>query len=133
MSSVRLFGVAALVAATLVSSGCSGSGTNDQEVAESQMLKDLTFALREYAERNNGAAPKSAKDLMPLEPSFPGALRALNGGHCVYIWGSKLQDGSSLIIAYEKEVETNGGAVLLADGTVKRMSAGEFAAAPKAK
>jgi hypothetical protein len=37
------------------------------------------------------------------------------------------------VVAYEKKVPTEGGHVLLQDGTVKQMTAAEFQSAPKAK
>ena len=36
------------------------------------------------------------------------------------------------VVAYEKDAPTNGGYVLLSAGSVKKMTASEFAAAPKA-
>lgn len=37
------------------------------------------------------------------------------------------------VLGYEKDVPKRGGLALMADGAVKRMTAGDFIAAPKAK
>ena len=40
--------------------------------------------------------------------------------------------GNEAVVAYEKNAPTQGGYVLLSAGTVKKVSAAEFASAPKA-
>ena len=51
------------------------------------------------------------------------------------IWGVKVRDGASgsNVVAYEKDTATKGGVVLLENGELKKLSAEEFQAAPKAK
>lgn len=60
--------------------------------------------------------------------------RIQNGDYIVY-WRVGLSDtapGANAILAYEKKTPTEGGAVLLRNGTVKEMTAAEFQAALKA-
>ena len=45
----------------------------------------------------------------------------------------QLPDPGQKVLAYEKDVPQKGGAVVMADGTVKAMTPEEFQAAPKAK
>ena len=57
-------------------------------------------------------------------------------GEFVVAWsiGRATTPGSAeQILVYEKKAPTDGGAVLLRDGTIKQVTAGEFAAAPKAR
>ena len=70
---------------------------------------------------------------MTMEPAFPEVVKLISGGQCVVVWGCGIKSGSSAVLAYGKDAETKGGPVLLQDGTVKSMTAAEFAAAPKAK
>ncbi|HTK78257.1 MAG TPA: hypothetical protein VL371_23550, partial [Gemmataceae bacterium] len=58
------------------------------------------------------------------------ALRALNSGKYVGVWGVSGKD-SSTVLAYAKDAPAQGGAVLMADGSVKNMSAEEAQAAIK--
>jgi hypothetical protein len=55
----------------------------------------------------------------------------------VIVWGATMAGegdggGAAEIVAYEKAAPTDGGAVLYQNGQVKKLSAAEFAAAPKA-
>jgi hypothetical protein len=72
-------------------------------------------------------------DLDAVEPYLPTAGGKVRNGELVYVWGAGLAPGGTLVIAYEKKAETEGGWVLLQDGTVKKISAGEFQSAAKAK
>jgi hypothetical protein len=42
-------------------------------------------------------------------------------------------DNGKYVLGYEKDVPQSGGLVLMADGSVKHMTASEFTAAPTAK
>ncbi|MGL6077079.1 MAG: hypothetical protein ACRC8S_23220 [Fimbriiglobus sp.] len=124
LASVALFSVA------LFLTGCSDSKPNATPVTTSDMLSDLSELLKEYAKTSKGA-PKKLSDLQALEPNFPAAYHALTNNKCVYMWGNEISTGQN-IIAYETEVPTAGGSVLLQDGTVKKMTPDEFKSAPKA-
>jgi hypothetical protein len=58
---------------------------------------------------------------------------AIRTGDVVYIWGAGYADGAKQVVAYEKKAPTEGGYVLLQDGTVKKMTADEFKSAPQAR
>ena len=51
----------------------------------------------------------------------------------MYVWGAEYVAGSKKVAAYEKKATTEGGWVLLQDGTLQEMTASELAAAPRAK
>jgi len=124
--------VVALVGLTLLT-GCTTSAASRPV---SQERKD---ALKEFGELLKGLNDEGAKPpaklagLEPVEPRVPNAGPAIRNGDIVYLWGAEYAAGSNKVVAYEKQTPTEGGLVLLQDGTVKEMSAAEFGSAPKAK
>ncbi len=117
----------------LAALGCGGpkAGEVAAPPTTSELLTDLKMMLAS-CEENHRPPPARLADAQKIEPAFPGAYRILRSGECVYVWGAGLSAGSSAVLAYEKDVPTNGGPVLLQDGSLKTLSAAEFAAAPKA-
>lgn len=120
--------------------GCgSDTPTGGAEPMESLALRDLGEAYRIYS-INNKRPPKEAADLYVLEAAAPTGVLSLRQGDVVARWGVELPDlgeepgkGSSTeILGYEKQAPERGGFVLLVNRTVKKMSADEFKAAPKA-
>ena len=54
-------------------------------------------------------------------------------GEVIVIWKVWLgPEKGNAIVAYEKDAPTNGGWVMLQDGSLKQLSAGDFKSAPKA-
>ena len=68
------------------------------------------------------------------EKGLPARLREVEAREIIVFYGVPLQDGASdQVIAYEKQTPESGGRVLMQDGrTIKKMTADEFKAAPKA-
>jgi hypothetical protein len=128
---MRLVLAAVLAAAPALLAGCGSPPQDTEVITQDDMLADLKRLLEQYATAKKGAAPKRLADITPLEPSYPAAHHGLASGKCVYAWGVGLGGGSA-VLAYQKETPTDGGPVLLQDGTVTRMTAEEFRAAPKA-
>lgn len=69
---------------------------------------------------------------------FPRGYEAVKSGNVVVLWEAPLKGEGEVgkdeaVIAYEKNVPTEGGYVLLSAGTIKKMTASEFQSAPKAK
>lgn len=96
--------------------------------------------MREIAEVYNYlrgeklGAPASLKDLEPYIDTLGSAWAKLESGDIVLRYRVPFAasgSGAKSVLAYEKNVPTGGGAVLLRDGTVKEMTAAEFKAAPK--
>ena len=77
-------------------------------------------------------APSQLSDLSKkqYEGVYPRGVAALKQGSYVMVWGVNSKDAGT-VLAYEKDAPTKGGAVLMADGTVKDMTAEEFKAAKK--
>jgi hypothetical protein len=129
---------AALVVAAGLLAGCNsarrGGGSTDEGYTLMQDVNDLLRAAAGAA----GRAPTKVADLNTHQATFPRAHAAIKSGTVVVLWGAPLKgegEGASSdpVVAYEQSVPTDGGYVLLAGGTVKKMSAGEFQSAPKAK
>ncbi len=114
--------------------GCGG-GDGPKQVSLDDVrkteLSELGELLKSLAAENKKPPAKPA-DVTDLEPFIPTAGAALRNGEVVYFWGAAYSAGGTAVVAHEKKVPTDGGVVLLENGTVKQMSAAEFAAAPKA-
>jgi hypothetical protein len=121
--------VLALVGPVLAG-GCGGSGDPKTKQLESE-LKDV-HEIYLYYIKNEQKGPTKLADLVTAESAqiFPAAANALKGGKYLMVWGVNSKDSGTLL-AYEKEVPTQGGTVLMADGSLRTMSAEEFKAAKK--
>ena len=119
------------VSMTLV--GC-GPDTNTAPVPPSNKdyLQELGDALKNMPP-DIRKVPGKMSELDSIEPLIPSAGVAIRNGLIIYVWGASYQASSTSIIAYEKSVPESGGFVLLQDGTVKKLTAEEFKAAPKVK
>jgi hypothetical protein len=88
--------------------------------------------LRDFA-KNKQPAPANQAQMEPHDPAYPVAWLGIVRKDIEYQWGAGINAaGADKVLAYEKKVPTEGGAVLMQDGTVKQMTAEEFKAAPKA-
>jgi hypothetical protein len=74
--------------------------------------------------------PAKVEDLAPYYENDAQITTAIKGGTFVVFWNSSFQamtaGTSNTILAYEKEAPDQGGLVLMADGSVKTMTAKEF-------
>lgn len=122
-----------LAVAVGLAAGCGASDTEGPEIGASKSaLEDLGQMLKSLAAEGQKPPAKLA-EFGRVEPMIPVASPAIRDGSVVYLWGSEYAAGSQKVAAHEKKTPAEGGLVLLQDGTVKEMSAEEFAAAPKAK
>jgi hypothetical protein len=120
----------------VAAAGCGGgqsAGTADSAGPEAKdALEDLKALLTD-AGQTGKRPPANANDMMQqFDATNPAASNGLMRGLIVYAWGAKLTGGSA-VVAHDAKAETDGGYVLLQDGTIKVMTADEFKAAPKAK
>src|SRR5262245_27382427 len=115
-----------------LAAGCGRTTTGQAVDASKTALEDLGQMLKDLPAENRKPPAKLA-DLESVEPMIPVAGPAIRSGEVVYLWGTAYAAGGNQVAAYEKKVPTEGGFVLLQDGTVKEMTASEFQAAPKAK
>jgi hypothetical protein len=123
--------------AVIAAAGCSSTGTPGQSPAPgvSEDLSEVAGLLRDYTSEFQKGPGKLA-DLAKNQPLYPRGYQAVKAGTIAVVWGVRMPQqgqGGTSVIAYEKKVEADGGAVLLENGEVKAMSADEFKSAPKAK
>jgi hypothetical protein len=113
--------------------GCGGGerqrpGGEPGELA----LKDLAEFLKNLP-ADGKKPPTKMKEFEPLEPMAPVASEALRKDEIVYLWGVGYDSASASVAAYEKKTPSEGGYVLLQNGSVKKMTADGFKAAKMAK
>jgi hypothetical protein len=131
---MRIRATCVLAAAFLAAAaGCGGGGSQGmgtpsarEKLAEVKSMLDTLAADRQKP-------PSKLAELGAVEPMLPIAAGDIRSGEIVYVWGTALAPGSAAVIAYEKKVPTEGGWVLLQDGTLREMTAEEYNSAPKAK
>ena len=113
--------------------GCGGGASSSGGATgptEEATLQDLSALLKTLGEQKKRPPTKLA-ELDSYEPVFMAAYKGVESKSVVYVWGSAITPGGTAVIAYDAKVEASGGYVLLEDGNVKKMTAAEFAAAPK--
>jgi hypothetical protein len=135
MHRIRFIGsVAPFLLVSLAACGC-GRGTSAPPETPHPHETELRQIWLMYrgGKANQGQIPARLADFKKYQQMYADGYRALEHGECVVFWGldlGKAADGAA-IVAYEKTTPQKGGSVVLADGTVKEMTAEEFRAAPK--
>lgn len=124
-----------------LAAGCGGGGpgAGAENPMENIVLNDVGEAYRFHSLQKNKPPGKLA-DLVAFEQAGPNGVAAVKSGEIVVLWGATLTDlseepgkvKSDQVLAYPKQAPEQGGSVLLLDRTVKKMTAEEFKAAPKA-
>jgi hypothetical protein len=126
---------AALVVAGVLVQPAAAQGGNQKLVND---LKQIGLAYHNYNDATN-KAPSKAEDLGPYLEMNKRLLDLLKNGDVVFIWDVPLKQiinmagTSNTVLAYEKDAPTKGGYVLMADASVKKLSADEFKKATLAK
>lgn len=131
---IRLVNVGLLVAVAALCVACAGAAAKQKRMND---LKQIGLAYHNFCDSNFGKAPTAPQDLINVDPTAAPAIALLQNGEVVFIWGVKIQDmkqgTANTILAYEAGVPTNGGIVLMADGSVRQVTAAEFQQTPKAQ
>jgi hypothetical protein len=116
--------------------GCGDTpGRENVTIEPNQPLEEIGKLVEQYTAAKK-RPPAKVQDLTPYEPGFPVGMHALSQGQCVLIYGASLvktPEAAKSVLAYDKDAATEGGYVLMQDGTVKKMTADEFKNAPQAK
>src|SRR5207248_2157202 len=112
--------------------GCGESKPVISQTPNKDALAEIGQMLKSLAEEGR-KPPARLGELEPVEPMLPTAAAMLRDGTLVYIWGAVYATESDRVAAYEKNVPTEGGWVLLQNEDIKHMTADEFRAAPKAR
>lgn len=125
--------LAGLVAGLFVA-GCGQAPQRAAPPSPNDGLVDLREMLRRTATAGE-PVPRSPADLRALDAAYPAAGRFIGAGAVEYVWGAKLADSADaarLVVAFEKAAATSGGFVLFQDGTIRQVTAEEFAKLDKA-
>ena len=129
--------------ACLIGLGCSSNSNTAGSggPTKSDVLREVGGLIASHCGENR-KAPAKVADLARYEPGFPLGFQAVKSGDVVVVWGASMTideggggnaGGTADAMAYEKKVPTEGGFVLLQNGSVMEMTPAEFAATPKAK
>lgn len=129
---VRIAGSALVAVVCGLAFGCSDSKPVVSKEPNKDALAEVGQMLKSLADEGR-KPPAKAAELEPVEPMLPTAGPLLREGTLVYFWGAAFAAGTDQVVAHEKKVPSEGGWVLLQNGTVKEMTADQFKAAPKAK
>jgi hypothetical protein len=114
---------------------CQGEPKPPPPPSAEQGLKEMVDIYK-YIEYSKFPPPRKLEEFDNYIDSMPNAYARIKTGDYVVAWGvgrSTSPGAGEQILVFEKKSPTDGGAVLLRDGTVKQVTAAEFAAAPKAK
>jgi hypothetical protein len=135
-SVLRASAALALLSVLVVVPGCGrGDDKDPGELSpEDAGLVELADVYK-YLAQKKMPPPGKLEDLRPYETTLSFGWAKLERGEYVVFWGSGLAstpEAGRTVLVYEKKVPTEGGNVILRDGTVKRMTPDEFRAAPKA-
>ena len=124
---------AAIAIGAVATVGC-GSGEKAEVFPPDGGLLDLKAFLESAKASGQATTQESAAPI--ISAVHLGAYYYIRSGQIQYIWGTKLAEGpeaAGTVIAFQTAAATDGCWVLFQDGSLKRISAAEFAAAPKAE
>ena len=124
---------AAIAIGVVATAGC-GSGEQAEVFEPDGGLLDLKAFLESANASGQATTQEAAAPI--ISAVHLGADYYIRSGQIQYIWGTKLAEGpeaAGTVIAFQTAAATDGGWVLFQDGSLKRISAAEFAAAPKAE
>jgi len=118
--------------------GLAGCGPKVGKVApDFQEMTVIKNSLQEHYKLNKGKKPAKLEDLQKHADSGERPVfDKINSGEIIAAWNVSEADlkaaGPSAIVAYPKDASSGGGRpVVLADLTVKHLTASEFDSAPK--
>lgn len=131
----RLF-LLSLALCPLMLAGCGEEkkSTAATEPSQSDLLLEVVGLIRNHTAAT-GKGPQKIADLAPYETEYQRGFAAVKNGDIVVLWGSTVAGegggGGKVVVAHLKGVPESGGEVGFEDGSVAKMSAGEFASAKK--
>ncbi len=129
----RLLRICAVSCLVFVSPGCNKNSSAPQNENERHQAADLKLFIFGYQNIHDadGAPPSGPERLLENISSD----RPIEFDSYVIIWSvdfGDVTDHKNTVLAYVKDVPTNGGMVGFADGSVRRVSADEFKTLAKA-
>ena len=136
MQSLKVCRYGLLSLAVALLAGCGGSGPpkvegTPEEASLRNQLNEVRDLVTSLAKSHDKKGPAKLSDLQKFEKVNPAGFRALKDNAVVLIYGVSPDSSSSAVLAYQKDADKNGGMALLANGTLKKVSAGDVAASIK--
>jgi hypothetical protein len=105
----------------------------DPDIAAHQAaLGEIYEAVAAY-EKSHQKLPTQVSDLKEYQRTYPIGLPALQKGEYHVVWGVSAGKSGQAVLAYQKDAPKQGGVVVLANGTITKMTADELQAALKTK
>jgi hypothetical protein len=113
----------------------TGAGAPAADAAKkSNDLKRIVLAYHSFLDKEK-RPPTGVSELEPYYEKDAGITAAIKDGGYVVYWNVKIlqlvNGTSNTVLAYEKDAPTKGGVVAFADGSVRPLTAEEFAKAAK--
>jgi hypothetical protein len=119
--------IATLLLVSLTALGCGGKDADPEYMNQ---LRAFAKAYHSYADSTK-MSPATLADLKPDWAAFPRVREDIESDQFVVAWGVSLErsaaENDRYVLGYEVDVPQNGGLVLLGGGTVRQVSAEEFA------
>ena len=119
-----------IVTLVLVSFTAFGCGSKDADPEYVNQLRAFANAYHSYAESTK-ISPTTIADLKPDWANFPRVREDIESGQFIVEWGVSLErsatENDKHVLGYEVDVPQNGGLVLLGGGTVRHITAEEYA------
>jgi hypothetical protein len=116
--------------------GGGGGGAARSDPAATNDLKQIGLAYHNYYDTFK-KGPPNVEALRKFLEDSPGPVQGLKDGRYVFIWNVNLKDyfGSTAdtILAYHKDVPTQGGPVVYMTGETRDLTPAEFKSAKLAK
>jgi hypothetical protein len=115
--------------------GCGSTPKPPPPPSAAEALTEMVNVYK-YIEYSKLPLPRKPEDFADYWDSMPTASERIKQGEFIVVWGfgrSTTPGTAEQILVYEKKAPTEGGAVLLRDGTVKTLTSTEFGTAPKAR
>jgi hypothetical protein len=115
--------------AMLLSPGCASEVTEEQIVESRRKFElDEIWGAYKLHSSEKQRPPSGINDLMPYEAGFSLGLRGIKTQAYIVRWKTPIADqgGAPALLAHEKATESDGGLILLNDGTISLIKADEF-------
>ena len=137
---LRVIAAVLVVVTLLPSLACMGRIQQAaQKARDANDLMQIGLLYHNYCDLNSGKPPATLNDLVKFahtnDPAAVPVIAGLQSGKYVIYLGvdfkKQTQGTTNTVLAYEANVPTAGGPVVMVDGSIKQMTAAEFAAAPK--
>ena len=127
MTRITCFGRLAPLLIAFCLAPVAGCGKSAPAPKQHIDLDNIYEIYQHYIKSHEGTAPAKLADIAAAqyEGIHPVTVKYLKDGNYVVVWNVTGKDAST-VLAYEKKAAIEGGAVLMANGSVRNMTADEI-------